>query len=127
MPTNDSRLAAASTSPFLRRVRPVLQQRRDGHDEKAAGEPEQRQSNERGVHGQARRGQPHGNQGHAEGAERHEAVFDFPAGKITGRHAAEADAERKRGVQITDVFFGKVKPVGAVKKQVQEQQLRRGN
>ena len=37
-----------------------------------------------------------GKNGKAERAERHQAVFDFAAGQIARRHAAQADAQRER-------------------------------
>ena len=100
----------------------MLQQRRDRHDEKTAGETEQREADKRCVYRQIRRGQQHTDQRHPERAERHEAIFDFATGKITGRRAAEADAERERSVQITDLCFREVKSISAVEKQIQQQQ-----
>jgi hypothetical protein len=105
-PTNESRFAAASTSPFFRRlVRPVLQQRRDRHDEKAAEEAEQRQQRQAPLQRQPRQRQQRGEDGQAERAQRHQAVFDFAAGQIAGRNAAQADAERQRHVEETDCSF----------------------
>ena len=101
----------------------MLQQRRDGHDEKTAGEPEQRQPDERGIHGQSRHGQPHGNQRHAERAERDEAVFDFSAGQVARRDAAEADAEREGNTQLADADLVQVQDLRAIKKHIQLQQL----
>ena len=102
--------------------RAVLQQRRDGHDEKSARETEQRQPHERGGQGQITLRERRRKNRQAERAERHEAVFDLAAGQITRRHAAEADAQRERDVEETDFGFVHVQHVRAVKKQVQQQQ-----
>src|SRR5208282_6229541 len=53
----------------------------------------------------------------------HKAVFDFPAGKITGGHAAEADAEREGNAQLANADFVQVQDLRAIKEHIQLQQL----
>ena len=80
-------------------VRTMLQQRGNRHDEKAAGETERR-NQDHGPHDRsARQRERRGYNRHAERAERHQAVFDFAAGKVPRRHAAQADAQRQRDIQ----------------------------
>src|SRR5271156_4712428 len=43
--------------------------------------------------------------GHAQSAERDQAIFDFAAGKISGDEAADSDADSDRGLEITNVRF----------------------
>ena len=58
----------------------------------------------------------------AQCAERHEAVFDFAAGQISRRHAAQPDAERERDVEEADLGFVHPQHVRAVEEQIQQQQ-----
>src|SRR5271170_5465427 len=39
---------------------------------------------------------------HADGAERNQSIFNFPAGKIASGETAEADADSQRGLQVAD-------------------------
>ena len=71
----------------------------------------------------ARQGEQRGYDRHAEGAERHQAVFDLAAGKIPGRHAAHPDAQRQRHPEPSDAHFVQAQHLEAVEKQIQEQQL----
>src|SRR5580693_286774 len=44
-------------------------------------------------------------------AERHQSVFDFSAGKITGGETAHADTERERDHEQAGALFGEMHPV----------------
>ncbi len=63
---------------------------------------------------------------HPDRAERNQSVFDFAAGKISGRDAADSDADSDRGLQIADVRFVNVQHVVAVDHDRELQQAPRG-
>ena len=62
------------------------------------------------MHGAQRNAGP----GHADGAERNEAVLDLVAADQAGNHAADADAHGQRGVQIAGLGLADVKNVRPV-------------
>src|SRR5271170_1673966 len=51
---------------------------------------------------------------HADGAERNQSIFNFPAGKIASGETAEADADSHRGLQVADVRVVNVQHVVAI-------------
>src|SRR5271163_3027067 len=53
--------------------------------------------------------------GHADGAERDETIFDFSAGKQTSGVTADANANRKRRLQVAAVRFVNVQNLAAIK------------
>src|SRR5271167_807341 len=52
--------------------------------------------------------------GHAESAERDQAVFDFAAGEISSDEASDSDADSYGGLQVADVRFVHAQDVVAV-------------
>ena len=123
MPTNDSRFAAASTSPFFAGSGRCCNSAAMGTMKKPPVNPSNDSRTSAAFTDKPGNGQPDGNQRHAESAERHEAVFDFAAGKITRRHAAQADAERQGDAQLADADLVQVQDFRAIKKHIQLQQL----
>ncbi len=53
-------------------------------------------------------------QRHADGAERNEAVLDFVAAEQPGDHAADADADGQRGVEIAGLGLPDMQNIGTV-------------
>jgi len=67
-------------------------------------------SNEADVHS----AEGDGGQGHADGTERDEAVFNLVAADEAGNHTADADANSERGIQVTSFGLADVQDVGAI-------------
>ena len=96
-PTNDHQLAVACTCPLFSRLGRCCNSAAIGTMKKPPAKPKQREQRKRLAERQRLARQPGGKNRKPERAERHEAIFDFAAGKIPRRRAAEADAQRKRG------------------------------
>ena len=91
---------------FIFRRRAMLQQGGDWHDEEAAGKTQQRKQQVRFIYVGLRSRQQCGKDRQAKRPQRHEAVFDFTAGKIARRQTAQTDAQRERDVQQADMGLG---------------------
>ena len=85
---------------FIFPGRAMLEQRRDGDDEEAAEESEQRQIHRHMAERKTVPPQQRGHDRHAHRTERDEAVFNFAAGKMTRRVTAQADADGCRRLEI---------------------------
>src|SRR5262245_26521975 len=77
----------------------------DGHDEKSAGEPQRAEQPHHLQKSQSMQGNEAAEHGHADAAQRNQAIFDFSAGKVAGGEAAEANADGESGLQVAAVGF----------------------
>ena len=93
----------------------MLNQGRDGHDEKAREEAIEAQTHDDLGERAPRLREERPKHGHAQGAERDQAVFDFVAGKIARRKTARPNPERDRRHQVgSDLPFAQLQQVFAV-------------
>src|SRR3984957_1435884 len=90
----------------------MLEQRRNGYDKKSAKKTQQGQ-----IHGHVRKRESmppeQGSQdGHTDGTERDQPVFDLASGKIPCGEATETNANRNRSLEITALLrIGKIEHV----------------
>src|SRR5208337_141531 len=121
--TNKRKKVRCSNHPaFVLFVGAVLNQSIDGDSEEtgreAKGGEQYQHMRERQISG----GKQDSEQGHADGAERNQSVFDFAARKITRREAAEADADRDCSLQYPRARGGAVQHVLAIEDDIGRQQ-----
>ncbi|MCU0242930.1 MAG: hypothetical protein MUF51_10965 [Vicinamibacteria bacterium] len=93
---------------LARLVGAMLDEGVDGHDEEAAEEAEQGEVRQHPRERQARRGERDREGSQAQRPEGDQAVLDLVAREAAGRHAAEADADRERGLQIAGLRVAEV-------------------
>ena len=99
---------------FFFRARAVLDQGVERHGEETAEKSEQCEMRAGALNCVAGIIKQRAKDGHAERAERDQAVFDFAAGEIPGDEAAHSDADSDRGLEIADVRFVHAQDVVAV-------------
>jgi hypothetical protein len=102
--------------------RAMLDQCTDRHDEEAAGETERGEEKEHCVEGKTGNCQQKAKQRDACRAEGNQAVLNFSAGKISGREAAQSDADGDCGLQQAAVSCGDVEDVACIEDDVELEQ-----
>src|SRR4030095_10228460 len=85
---------------FFVLIRAMLDERADGNDEEAAGETQRTEQRHYLDERKAMQGNEASENGHADAAQRNQAIFDLSAGEVAGSETADADADSQRGLQI---------------------------
>src|SRR5215831_382307 len=93
---------------------PMLDESVDRNDEEPSGEPQQGKKDHYGDEANAVEGQQRAKDGHADGAEGDQAVFDLASGEITGGEAANTDANGYGGLQECGMCFVDLQNVVAI-------------
>ena len=114
MPTNESRLAAAMMPPLSFSAGRCWMSALTGTAKNPAQKPREPRRTAEPMRPGAHVPSSDAGAGHADGAERDEAVLDLVAAEQAGDHAADADADGERGVEIAGFGLADVQNVGSV-------------
>src|SRR5258708_19538675 len=100
----------------------MVDQGSDGEEEEGGGKTEGGEEKEHRVESETGRGEEKAKEGDTHRAEGNKAVFDFAAGEVACREAAQSDADGDCGLQQAAVSCGDEEDVARIEDDVELQQ-----